>query len=92
MEEGPSRQIDHEGITPVYLQLAEILRNEISSGEIAPGARLPSETVLMQRYDVARLTARRAFRVLADEGLTVTVQGRGSFVKDHSGEPEGNEE
>jgi DNA-binding GntR family transcriptional regulator len=73
---------------PVYIQLAEILRRQIAKGAIKPGARLPSETELMEKYGVARLTARRAFRELASEGLTITVQGRGSFVKD-SDEPEG---
>lgn len=34
----------------------------------------------MQRYEVARLTARKAVRVLADEGLVEIVQGRGAYV------------
>jgi GntR family transcriptional regulator len=73
---------------PVYIQLAGILRGQIAKGAIKPGERLPSETELMEKYGVARLTARRAYRELANEGLTITVQGRGSFVKD-SQEPEG---
>jgi DNA-binding GntR family transcriptional regulator len=88
MTEGNNRHIDHHGIEPVYLQLADILRDRIAAGEIPPGGRLPSETDIMDEYSVARLTARRAFRVLADEGLTITVQGRGSYVKTPD-EPEG---
>jgi DNA-binding GntR family transcriptional regulator len=34
----------------------------------------------MQRYEVARLTARKAVRVLADEGLVEVVPGRGAYV------------
>jgi DNA-binding GntR family transcriptional regulator len=72
--------VDHEGKTPVYLQIAAILRGEIERGVYAPGRPVPSETQLMQRYEVARLTARKAVRVLADEGLVEVVPGRGSYV------------
>jgi DNA-binding GntR family transcriptional regulator len=72
--------VDHEGKTPLYLQIAAILRGEIERGVYAPGRPVPSETQLMQRYEVARLTARKAVRVLADEGLVEIVQGRGAFV------------
>jgi len=75
--------VDHEGKTPIYLQIAAILRNAIERGEIAPGRPVPSETQLMQRYEVARLTARKAVRVLADEGLVEVVPGRGAYVTDH---------
>ena len=72
--------VDHEGKTPVYLQLAGILRDAIKRGEYPPGRRLPSETTLMQQHGVARETARKAVRVLADEGLAEVVPGRGVFV------------
>ena len=72
--------VDHEGKTPVYLQIAAILRGEIERGVYAPGRPVPSETQLMQRYEVARLTARKAVRVLADEGLVEVVPGRGAYV------------
>jgi GntR family transcriptional regulator len=72
--------VDHEGKTPVYQQIAAILRDEIARGVYLPGRPVPSETQLMQRYEVARLTARKAVRVLADEGLVEVVQGRGAYV------------
>lgn len=72
--------VDHEGKTPVYQQIADILRGRIERGEIAPGRPVPSETQLMQEYGVARLTARKAVRVLAGEGLVEVVQGRGAYV------------
>ena len=72
--------VDHEGKTPLYLQIAAILREQIERGEIPPGRPVPSETQLMQRYEVARLTARKAVRVLADEGLVEVVPGRGAYV------------
>ena len=65
---------------PVYLQLAAILRARIMSGELAAGRALPSETTLMQEQGIARETARKAVKVLRDEGLVEIVQGRGSYV------------
>jgi GntR family transcriptional regulator len=79
--------VDHEGKTPVYLQIAAILRGQIERGELVPGRPVPSETQLMQRYEVARLTARKAVRVLADEGLVEVVQGRGVYVAEHPRRP-----
>lgn len=72
--------VDHEGKTPLYQQIAAILRAEIERGVYAPGRPVPSETQLMQRYEVARLTARKGVRVLADEGLIEVVPGRGAYV------------
>lgn len=72
--------IDHDGAEPVYRQLAGILRDRIKSGQYAPGRPIPSEPQLVQEFGVARETARKAGRVLAEEGLVRIVQGRGVFV------------
>jgi GntR family transcriptional regulator len=72
--------IDHLSGTPVYLQLAAILRAGIKSGELAPDRPLPSYMSLMQEHDVARGTAAKAVRVLVDEGLARIVPGRGAYV------------
>ena len=72
--------IDRDGPTPVYLQLAAILRARIEAGDYPPGRALPSESTLMQEHGVARETARKAVRVLRDEGLVQIVQGRGAYV------------
>ena len=45
--------------SPVYIQIAADLRSAIRSGELTDGDRLPGENVLMERYGVARMTARR---------------------------------
>ena len=73
--------IDHEGSTPVYLQLAALLRSMIESGEIPPDRPLPSVKSMMQTYGVAQGTAERAVRILKDEGLVRTVIGKGVYVK-----------
>ena len=73
-------KIDLLSREPSYLQLAAILRARITSGEIAPGHALPSITFLVQETGLAVGTIRKSIKVLADEGLVVTVPGRGSFA------------
>ena len=72
--------ISHKSAVPVYRQLAGILRDAIVSGQLAQGAPLPSESSLMQEYGISRDSVRKAMDVLRDEGLVITVQGKGTFV------------
>ena len=80
MTGGASETIDYDVATPVYRQLAAILRARILSGRIAPDHVLPSENRLEQEFGLSRNTSRRAIAVLRDEGLVVTVPGRGTYV------------
>lgn len=66
---------------PPSRQIADQLRERITSGDLAPGARLPSITTLMQDYGVARNTARRALAILEEEEMIEIVHGWGSFVR-----------
>jgi GntR family transcriptional regulator len=72
--------IDRGSIVPIYQQIADELRQGIANGRYLPGRALPSETELAASLGVARLTVRKAVRVLADEGLVTVVKGRGAFV------------
>ena len=72
--------IDHGEAEPDYRQLAAILRARILAGRIAPGHVLPSEKQLEQEFGLSRNTSRRAIALLRDEGLVVTVAGRGSYA------------
>lgn len=67
--------------TPRYLQLAAILRGQITSGEIGPGMPIPSKRQLTARHGVSGQTVDRATKLLKDEGLLVTVPGLGLFVR-----------
>jgi DNA-binding GntR family transcriptional regulator len=73
--------IDHDAGTPVWRQLAAILRGMIESGEIGKGKLLPSQRTLMQRYEVSDGTVKRALALLREEGLIETEIGRGVYVK-----------
>jgi GntR family transcriptional regulator len=72
--------IDPLGETPVYLQLAAILRQRIGDGELQPNRPIPSLQRLVQEYGIARGTAAKAVSVLVDEGLVRIVPGKGAYV------------
>lgn len=68
--------------TPRYQQLKEMIIGRISSGELRPKDRVPSENELVETTGVSRMTANRALRELTDEGYVDRVAGRGTFVSD----------
>jgi len=74
--------IDRDGGRPVFDQLAELLRQQILAGIYRPGQRLPSESMLVETYQVSKLTVRRAINLLAAQNVISTAQGRGTFVKE----------
>lgn len=67
---------------PAYQLLADDLRAQITSGQLRPGDRLPTEPELCARSGVSRSTVREALRLLASQHLIVTTRGvtGGSFV------------
>ena len=65
---------------PPYLQVAEIVRGQIRSGQLPAGSRI-TEAEITETYEVARSTARRTLAVLREEGLIFTVPQRGSYVR-----------
>lgn len=73
--------VDQLDPTPLKVQLANVLRARIESGDLQPGQPLPSESYLQQDHGVSRGTAREAVAILRDEGLVVPIQGRGTFVR-----------
>ena len=74
--------IDPASYEPVYRQLARILREQILSGELHPGALLPSEAALSQTFDVGRDSVRDALASLRSEGLVITTRGQGTYVRE----------
>ncbi len=83
------RAVDHTSISPPYEQIEAELIRQIESGELAVGARIATESEIVQACGVARDTARRAVRALRDKGYVQTRPQRGSYVLDRSGTKEG---
>ena len=72
--------LDNTISTPLYKQLEEQLRQAIESGELPAGSRLPTENELSQRYQVSRVTVRKALEELSKSGGLVRKPGKGTFI------------
>lgn len=65
---------------PLYLQVADALRQRIARGDWASGGKIATLEELEREYQVARVTVRHAVDVLQIEGLVQRRQGKGTFV------------
>jgi DNA-binding transcriptional regulator YhcF (GntR family) len=81
--------IDPEDPRPPFQQVAGALRASILTRKLEPGDQLPSGSELAKTYGVARMTVQQAIRLLRDEGLVVSQQGRGVFVRERTSRPVG---
>ena len=81
--------LDPDDPRPPYVQVASALRAAILTKTLEPGDQLPSGSQLAERYGVARMTVQQAIRVLREEGLVVSRQGSGVFVRDRTARPVG---
>jgi GntR family transcriptional regulator len=64
----------------LYARVEETIAAEIAAGEYRPGDQLPPEDELLQRFEVSRITVRRAIQNLVQRGLLEIRRGRGTFV------------
>jgi len=78
---------------PPYQQIAQHYRDQITSGELRDGDRLPAARQLVQQWRVAHATAARVLSTLRDEGLAETTPGGGggTVVRVRSPAPSANE-
>ena len=72
--------LNRRSTVPMYRQLAAELREQIVSGAMAEGYRLPPERELASRLEVNRTTVLQAYQQLKDEGLIASKVGKGTFV------------
>lgn len=72
--------LDKESPVPLYYQIQNIIRQEITSAQLEPGDRIDSEGEFARRYGVTRMTVRHALDALEREGLLRRERGRGTFV------------
>lgn len=65
---------------PKYLQIKQDIINAIKSGELQPGDKVDSESIVKKKYNVSTITVRKAFNDLINENYLIGVQGLGTFV------------
>jgi GntR family transcriptional regulator of arabinose operon len=68
---------------PLYKQIQVDILGQIKAGKLRPGDRVPSEKELAELHRVSQITSKNALIGLADEGVLVRVQGKGTFVRQH---------
>ncbi|WP_342363813.1 GntR family transcriptional regulator [Terrarubrum flagellatum] len=73
-------RLDERSSTPLYLQLADLLRTCISQGQIKVGDALPAEREISQASGISRVTVRKALDTLLKEGLLSRRQGSGTYI------------
>jgi GntR family transcriptional regulator len=68
------------GSSPLYRQLADVVRQRIAKGIWDVGTQIPSFDSLAAEFGVALITVRQAVALLAQEGLVHAQRGRGTHV------------
>ncbi|MBW3559788.1 MAG: GntR family transcriptional regulator [Proteobacteria bacterium] len=81
---------DRNDATPLYIQVANGIREIIRDGSLDVGGALPSERTLSELTGASRVTIRKAIHQLAEEGLLLRRHGSGTYVapriEQHSGD------
>jgi GntR family transcriptional regulator len=69
---------------PVYEQIVRQIQDRVASGELAPGAPLPTVRQLAGDLQLNRNTVARAYKQLEDRGVILTAGRKGTFVRDNA--------
>ena len=72
--------LDYRDARPIYAQIIDGFREQIATGILQPGDKLPSVRELAQNLAINPNTIQRSYRQLETEGWIVTVPGKGCFV------------
>lgn len=72
--------INHTSMEPIYEQIVAQIKAEVIEGRMTAGDALPSVRVLSKELKISALTVKKAYDNLEEEGLVVTVHGKGSFI------------
>lgn len=66
---------------PAYIQIKDFINNKINSGVLKSGSKIETETELMKKFKVSRMTVNKAISLLSTEGVVERIPGKGTFVK-----------
>jgi len=75
--------VDKSSSEPLYAQIQTIIEQDITSGKLKSGSRILSEQEIAAKYDVSRVTARKALDNLVAKNLLYRQAGKGTFVAEH---------
>ena len=72
--------INHTSMEPIYEQIVAQIKAEVIEGILTAGEALSSVRALSRELKISALTVKKAYDNLEEEGLVVTVHGKGSFI------------
>lgn len=72
--------INSSSMVPIYEQIVEQIKALIISGELQENDNLPSVRTLSKELRISALTVKKAYDFLEQDGFTVTVHGKGTYV------------
>lgn len=72
--------VNHSSMVPIYEQIVEQIKAQIMEGKLQEEAVLPSVRGLANELRISALTVKKAYDYLEEEGFTVTVHGKGTYV------------
>ena len=72
--------INHSLMIPIYEQITDQIKTLIRSGELKENDVLPSVRALSRELKISALTVKKAYDTLEEEGFTVTVHGKGTYI------------
>lgn len=72
--------INHSSMVPIYEQIIEQVKALILKGELKENDPLPSVRSLSKELKISALTVKKAYDNLEQEGFTVTVHGKGTYI------------
>lgn len=75
--------IDKRSSVPLYVQIQNLLAEQIRAGELQSGHQVPSETEIATQHNISRMTARKALESLVAKGILYRRKGKGTYVAEH---------
>ena len=72
--------VNHSSMVPIYEQVVEQIKTMIVQGELKADDALPSVRTLSKELKISALTVKKAYDFLEEEGLTITIHGKGTYV------------
>ena len=72
--------MEFKAALPIYLQVKMMIKRNIVTGELQPGAKMPSVRDMALQFTINPNTVSRVYRELEQEGICYTKRGMGTFV------------
>lgn len=84
MSGGDNVSFDFQEKIPIYIQVVDIIKKDISKDILKPGDKLPSVRDMATRFKVNPNTIQRAYLELEKEAITYTQRGMGTYISENT--------